>query len=102
MKKFLKWFLGITAACSVVGLLIAYFCRDNENDELDDYDDYEDDEDFDLDNDLKPVENREYVPLNKTEDSEAKVETEEAEEVKETAEVEETEEADDAEEKTEE
>lgn len=68
MKKFLKWFLGITAVCSVIGLLIAYFCKDNENDELDDYDDYEEDDDFDLDNDLKPVENREYVPLNKSEE----------------------------------
>ena len=78
MKKFLKWFLGITAVCSIIGLLIAYFCRDNENEELDDYDEYEEDEDFDLDNDLKPVENREYVPLNKSEET-----TEETEEINE-------------------
>ena len=78
MKKFLKWFLGITAVCSVIGLLIAYFCKDNDNEELDDYDEYEEDEDFDLDNDLKPVENREYVPLNKSE--ETTKDTEEVEE----------------------
>ena len=82
MKKFLKWFLGITAVCSVIGLLIAYFCKDNENDELDDYDDYEEDDDFDLDNDLKPVENREYVPLNKSEEKpEETKESEETDEV---------------------
>ena len=83
MKKFLKWFLSITAVCSVIGLLIAYFCKDNENDELDDFDDYEDDEDFDLDNDLKPVENREYVPLNKTEEACEDNDVAETEEVKE-------------------
>ena len=80
MKKFLKWFLGITAVCSVVGLLIAYFCKDNENEEMDDYEDYEEDDDFDIDNDLKPVENREYVPLNKSEEAEEAVAPETAEE----------------------
>ena len=94
MKKFLKWFLGITAACSVIGLLIAYFCKDNDNEDFDDMDDdFEEEDDFDLDNDLKPVENREYVPLNKTEETPAEEPDVEAKEV----EAEET-----AEEKTEE
>ena len=90
MKKFLKWFLGITAVCSVIGLLIAFFCKDNENEEMDDYDDYEEDDDFDLDNDLKPVENREYVPLNKTDEKTVEDEVEETEPVEEAEEVEET------------
>ena len=90
MKKFLKWFLGITAVCSVIGLLIAFFCKDNENEEMDDYDDYEEDDDFDLDNDLKPVENREYVPLNKTDEKTVEDEVEETEPVEEAEKVEET------------
>ena len=92
MKKFLKWFLGITAVCSVIGLLIAYFCKDNDNEELDDYDEYEEDEDFDLDNDLKPVENREYVPLNKSEETPKDTEEVEENEVNEEEVKEETEE----------
>ena len=73
MKKFLKWFLGITAACSVIGLLLAYFLKDNDTDDFDDMDDdFEEEDDFDLDNDLKPVENRQYFPLIKTEEVQAK------------------------------
>lgn len=65
MKKFLKWFLGLAAVGTAIGLIIAYFCKDS--DAVSEYDCTEDmeEEDFDLDNDLKPVSERGYVHLNK-------------------------------------
>ena len=65
MKKFLKWFLGLAAVGTLIGLIIAYFCKDS--DAVSEYDCTEDTEedDFDLDSDLKPVSERGYVHLNK-------------------------------------
>lgn len=65
MKKFLKWFLGLAAVGTAIGLIIAYFCKDS--DAVSEYDCTEDmeEEDFDLDNDLKPVSERGYVHLKK-------------------------------------
>ena len=49
MKKFLKWFLGLAAVGTAIGLIIAYFCKDS--DAVSEYDCTEDmeEEDFDLD-----------------------------------------------------
>ena len=30
MKKFLKWFLGLAAVGTAIGLIIAYFCKDSD------------------------------------------------------------------------
>lgn len=66
MKKNAKWLTALAVAGTVIGLIIAYFCKKkNETSEFDE-DDFEDD--FDLDGDLKPVSEREYVPLNKAAD----------------------------------
>lgn len=65
MKKFLKWFLGLAAVGSAVGLIIAYFCKDRNAETAPYSEDFHEEEDFDLDSDLKPVE-REYVPLKKS------------------------------------
>ena len=68
MKKFLKWFLGLAAVGTAIGLIIAYFCKDSEE------------EDFDLDNDLKPVSERGYVHLNKAASDTAHTEEEPSQE----------------------
>ena len=88
MKRFLKWFLGLAAVGSVIGLVIAYFCRDTEFDDIEEFDDFEEEEDdFDLDSDLQPASDRGYVPLKRAEAddnaAEENVEEEKAEEVEE-------------------
>ena len=66
MKKYWKYFAAIAVIGTVAGLLIAYFCRKKcSKDIIDESADFTDEEDFDLDTDLKPVSEREYVPLNK-------------------------------------
>lgn len=66
MKKSLKWLGGLALVGTAVGLITAYFCNQKDSDEdWDDELDFAEDEDFDLDNDLKPID-REYVSLNKT------------------------------------
>ena len=110
MSKWSKRLLGLAAMGSAIAGLVYYLKKSDSPNEEDMTDDFED-EDFDLDHDLKPVSDREYVPLNtqpKTEeavkddeaeeaDVEADVETEEAKE-----EVEAAEEAVETEEKAEE
>ncbi|MGC4017925.1 MAG: hypothetical protein QM793_00915 [Muricomes sp.] len=67
MKKYLKWFIGLAAIGSAIGLIIAYFCKSRCcGDCCDSLQDTTEDEDFDLDSDLQPVPDREYVPLKKT------------------------------------
>ncbi len=80
MKKFLKWFLGLAAVGTAIGLIIAYFCKDS--DAVSEYDCTEDmeEEDFDLDNDLKPVSDRGYVHLNKAASDTADTEEEPSQE----------------------
>lgn len=77
MKKYWKWFAAFVAIGTAVGLVIAYFCKkrcksDGIDEDLDFTDEEEDD--FDLDVDLKPVSDREYVPLKKAAGTEAKAE----------------------------
>ena len=64
MKKFLKWFSLIAAAGTAVGLVIAYFCKSGAGESTED-DVFTEDEDFDLDVDLKPASDREYVSLSR-------------------------------------
>lgn len=81
MKKYLKWFISLAAIGSAIGLIIAYFCKGRCcSNCCDDSQDLTEDEDFDLDSDLQPVPDREYVPLNKTPDSDSDSNTEEVSE----------------------
>lgn len=68
MKKNFRWLTALAVVGTVIGLVIAYICRKNR--EAMDEDVFEDEDDFALDSDLKPVSEREYVPLNKTEKKE--------------------------------
>ncbi len=80
MKKNVRWLTALAVVGTVIGLIIAYVMR--KNDEISDFDedDFDEEDDFDLDGDLKPVSEREYVPLNKAADMAAqKAEAEEKE-----------------------
>ena len=59
MAKWVKRFLSLAAVCGAVAGVVYYFKKQSS-----DQDDEFADEDFDLDSDLKPVSDREYVPLN--------------------------------------
>ena len=77
MSKWLKSLLGIAAIGGAAAGLF-YFLKKSNSDLEDEFDDVFEDEDFDLDNDLKPAADREYVSLNsqtKTEESVEEVET---------------------------
>lgn len=95
MKKYWKWILAIIATGTAVGLLIAHFVK--KNNEADEFDEFDED-DFDLDVDLQPVSEREYVSLKKTAsatDAEKAEETTETTQTPETSETEEPVEAPD-------
>lgn len=66
LKKYWKLFAALAVIGTAAGLIIAYFCKKKCKSSCseDDFDSTED-EDFDLDTDLKPVSEREYVPLKK-------------------------------------
>lgn len=63
MSKWIKRMLGLAAVGSAAAGLYYYLKKSSSDTTDDDMDEFED-EDFDLDNDLKPVGDREYVPLN--------------------------------------
>ena len=69
MKKFLKWFSLLAAAGAAIGLVIAYFCKSSDKENIEDDSDFTEDEDFDLDVDLKPASEREYVSLSREADT---------------------------------
>lgn len=75
MKKNFRWLTALAAAGTVIGIVIAYICKKNNEASLDE-DDSTDEDDFALDSDLKPVSEREYVPLNKTDGQTQKKEAE--------------------------
>ncbi len=75
MKKNFRWLTALAVVGTVIGLVIAYICKKNHETSMDE-DDFEDEDDFALDSDLKPVSEREYVPLNKTDAQVQKKETE--------------------------
>ena len=68
--KWVKRFLSLAAVCGAVAGVVYYFKKQSSDQDDEFADDFED-EDFDLDSDLKPVSDREYVPLNagKTEEA---------------------------------
>lgn len=63
MKKVLKCLSIIISIGVVIGLILAFFCKNKEDDDF--FESDLEDEDFDLDSDLQAVE-REYVPLKKS------------------------------------
>ena len=81
MSKWLKRLLGIAAIGSAAAGLF-YYLKKSDSDIEEEFDDVFEDEDFDLDNDLKPASDREYVSLNAQAKAEDVVEetTEETEE----------------------
>lgn len=74
MKKWGKSIIGLAALGSALAGLIYYF-KKKESCEDDDFDDDFEDDDFDLDSDLKPVSDREYVSLNPSAKNEEEEET---------------------------
>lgn len=78
----MKWFGIFAVIGTVIGLAVAYFCKNN-SDELDENEtDFAEDEDFDLDADLQPAE-REYVSLKKESEKPSKADEEASEETEE-------------------
>ena len=68
MKKLVKWFSIFAVIGTAIGLAVAYFCKNSSDiPEENDLAETEDD-DFDLDADLQPASDREYVSLKKTDD----------------------------------
>ena len=66
MNKLWKRLFGLAAIGSAAAGIFYYFKKtkaDDEDDFDDDLDDIFENESFDLDNDLKPVSDRGYVPL---------------------------------------
>ena len=68
MKNWGKKLLGLAAVSSAAAGLIYYLKKKGINEDDEFADDFED-EDFDLDSDLKPVTDREYVSLNPSDKS---------------------------------
>lgn len=63
MKKWVKGIMGLAAAGGTIAGLV-YYLKKKDSSEDDEFDDDFEDNDFDLDSDLKPVSDREYVSLN--------------------------------------
>lgn len=62
MAKWVKRLLSLAALGGVVAGLVYYLKKSSSDEDHEFAEDFED-EDFDLDSDLKPVSDREYVPL---------------------------------------
>ena len=65
MKKVIKWFSIFAVIGTAIGLAVAYFCKNNSDSPEENASDHTEEEDFDLDADLKPATEREYVSLSK-------------------------------------
>ncbi|MCI9614041.1 MAG: hypothetical protein HFG93_02655 [Dorea sp.] len=77
MKKWGKGLMGLVAAGGALAGLI-YYLKKKDNCEEEEFDDEFEDNDFDLDSDLKPVSDREYVSLNPSAKDEEEEKSEEA------------------------
>lgn len=77
MKKWGKGLFGLAAAAGTIAGLI-YYLKKKDNYEEEEFDDEFEDNDFDLDSDLKPVSDREYVSLNPSAKDEEEEKSEEA------------------------
>lgn len=64
MKKYVKWIAVLITIGTIIGILIAFLCKNKCEEEEFNFD-IDDEDDFDLDSDLQPVPEREYVPLTK-------------------------------------
>ena len=65
LKKVIKWFSIFAEIGTAIGLVIAYFCKNNSENSGENGSGHTEEEDFDLDADLKPASEREYVSLSK-------------------------------------
>ena len=65
LKKVIKWFSIFAVIGTAIGLAVAYFCKNNSDSPEENASDHTEEEDFDLDADLKPASEREYVSLSK-------------------------------------
>ena len=65
LKKVIKWFSIFAVIGTAIGLAVAYFCKNNSDSPEENASDHTEEEDFDLDADLKPATEREYVSLSK-------------------------------------
>ncbi|MBU3839579.1 MAG: hypothetical protein IAA25_01010 [Candidatus Ruminococcus intestinipullorum] len=68
MKNSFKWFLALVSVGTALGLILTVFFK-KKSSNCKESSPCVEEEDFDLDDDLQPVSKREYVPLNKTSDS---------------------------------
>lgn len=82
MKKLIKWFGVFAVIGTAIGLVTAYFCKNNSKNADADDSDFTEDEDFDLDADLQPASGREYVSLKKTSEESQVKESEEPQDEK--------------------
>ena len=71
MSKWGKTLLGLAAVGGAVAAGALYYTKKNKCAEDEAFDDVFEDDDFDLDSDLKPVTDREYVPLTPSANEEA-------------------------------
>ena len=69
LKKVIKWFSIFAVIGTAIGLVIAYFCKNNSENSGENGSGHTEEEDFDLDADLKPASEREYVSLSKDPES---------------------------------
>lgn len=76
MAKWLKKLFGLAAVAGAAAGVF-YYLKKRDTDETDEFEEDFEEEDFDLDNDLKPASDREYVPLNAGKADEATAEGEE-------------------------
>ena len=75
MAKWGKRLLGLAAIGGAAAAGTFYYLKKKDMVNADDFEDDYEDEDFDLDSDLKPVSDREYVPLNSVSNEAVKEET---------------------------
>ena len=80
MAKWGKRLLGLAAIGGAAAAGTFYYLKKKDMVNADDFEDDFEDEDFDLDSDLKPVSDREYVPLNSVSKEAAEEETPEVSE----------------------
>ena len=102
MSKWGKTLLGLAAVGGAVAAGALYYTKKNKCTEDEAFEDVFEDDDFDLDSDLKPVTDREYVPLTPSANEEAAEEAVAEETVVEETVVEEEAAVEEAEESTEE
>ena len=69
LKKVIKWFSIFAVIGTAIGLAVAYFCKNNSDSLEENESDHTEEEDFDLDADLQPASEREYVSLKKDTES---------------------------------